>query len=131
MILRHKKTGVTINTKDWEDVELYEVPETVSTSDENLVISESEKLFYIVDSDFKIVPSKTYSSILKSNFSTLEQAEDFVIENKKIFSVKDLCILYLRGRPFGSNKITLTIDLDGLKKSARSMCGLSKFDFNN
>jgi hypothetical protein len=131
MILRHKKTGVTINTKDWEDLELYECTENIQILNEELVASKSEKLIYYVDSDFKIIPSKTFRKNKESNFPTLEQAEVFVIENKKIFSVKDLCVLYLRGRPFGSNKITLTIDLDGLKKSARSMCGLSKFDFNN
>ena len=131
MILRHKKTGVTINTKDWEDAEPFQYPEVGSFSVEEVLVPESKDLLYIVDKDCNIVESYIDISGSIGCFNTKEKAENFVVENKKIFSVQDLCILYVRSRPFGSNKVTMTIDLDSLKKSSRSLCGLSKFNFND
>lgn len=129
MILRHKKTGVTINTKEWEDAEPFQYPEVGSFSVEEVLVSESKDLLYVVDKDYKITESYVDISGSVGCFNTIEKAEDFVVENKKIFSVKDLVALYVRSRPFGSNKITMVIDLDSLKKSSRSLCGLSKFNF--
>lgn len=131
MILRHKKTGVTIDTKEWEDAEPFQYPEVGSFSVEEVLVPESKDLLYVVDKDYKITKSYVDISGSVGCFNTIEKAEDFVVENKKIFSVKDLITLYVRSRPFGSNKITMTIDLDSLKKSSRSLCGLSKFNFND
>lgn len=131
MILRHKKTGVTINTKDWEDAEPFEYPEVGSFSVEEVLVPESKDLLYVVDKDYKITESYVDISGSIGCFNVIEKAEDFVVENKKIFSVKDLVTLYVRSRPFGSNKITMIIDLDSLKKSSRSLCGLSNFNFDN
>lgn len=131
MILRHKQTGVTINTKDWEDAEPFQYIESSSVSIEDALLSERKDLLYVVDKDCNMVESYVDIAGSLRCFDTIEKAEDFVVENKKIFSVKDLVTLYVRSRPFGSNKITMTIDLDSLKKSSRSLCGLSKFDFNN
>ena len=131
MILRHKKTGVTINTKDWEDAEPFQYPESDSVSIEEACLSETKDLVYVVDKDYNIIESYVDISGSVGCFNTIEKAEDFVVENKKIFSVKDLVTLYVRSRPFGSNKITMNIDLDSLKKSSRSLCGLSKFNFDD
>ena len=131
MILRHKKTGVTINTKDWEDAEPFQYSESGSVSIEEACFSENKDLVYVVDKDYNIIESYVDISGSVGCFNTIEKAEDFVVENKKIFSVKDLVALYVRSRPFGSNKITMNIDLDSLKKSSRSLCGLSKFNFDN
>ena len=131
MILRHKKTGVTINTKDWEDAEPFKYPESDSVSIEEACLSETKDLVYVVDKDYNIIESYVDISGSVGCFNTIEKAEDFVVENKKIFSVKDLVTLYVRSRPFGSNKITMNIDLDSLKKSSRSLCGLSKFNFDD
>jgi hypothetical protein len=131
MILRHKKTGVTINTKDWEDAEPFQYPESDSVSIEEACLSETKDLVYVVDKDYNIIESYVDISGSVGCFNTIEKAENFVVENKKIFSVQDLCAMYVRSRPFGSNKITMTIDLDSLKKSSRSLCGLSKFNFDN
>ena len=130
MILRHKKTGVTINTKDWEDAEPFQYSESGSVSIEEACFSETKDLVYVVDKDYKITESYVDISGSVGCFNNIEKAEDFVVENKKIFSVKDLVTLYVRSRPFGSNKITMTIDLDNLKKLSRSLCGLSKFNFD-
>jgi hypothetical protein len=131
MILRHKKTGVTIDTKEWEDAEPFKYPEVGSSLVEEVLVPESKDLLYVVDKNCNIVKSVIdYAGSLRC-FDTIEKAENFVVENKKIFSVKDLVTLYVRSRPFGSNKITMTIDLENLKKSSRSMCGLSKFNFDN
>jgi hypothetical protein len=131
MILRHKKTGVTINTKDWEDAEPFQYPESGSALIEEACFSENKDLVYVVDKDYNIIESYVDISGSVGCFNTIEKAENFVVENKKIFSVQDLCAMYVRSRPFGSNKITMTIDLDSLKKSSRSLCGLSKFNFDN
>jgi len=131
MILRHKKTGVTINTKDWEDAEPFQYSESDSVSIEEACLSETKDLVYVVDKDYNIIESYVDISGSVGCFNTIEKAEDFVVENKKIFSVKNLVTLYVRSRPFGSNKITMNIDLDSLKKSSRSLCGLSKFNFDN
>jgi len=131
MILRHKKTGVTIDTKEWEDAEPFEYSEVNSVPIENGCFSETKDLVYVVDKDYKITESYVDISGSVGCFNTIEKAEDFVVENKKIFSVKDLVTVYVRSRTFGSNKITMTIDLESLKKSSRSLCGLSKFNFDN
>ena len=131
MILRHKKTGVTIDTKEWEDAEPFKYPEVSSSSVEEVLVPESKDLLYIVDKDCNIVKSAIDIAGSLRCFDTIEKAENFVVENKKIFSVQDLVTLYVRSRPFGSNQITMIIDLDNLKKSSRSLCGLSKFNFDN
>ena len=83
MILRHKKTGVTINTKDWEDAEPFQYPEVGSFSVEEVLVPESKDLLYVVDKDCNIVESYIDISGSIGCFNTIEKAEDFVVENKK------------------------------------------------
>ena len=114
------------DSNNWQEV-LEDVLLPILVTEDGVEIFNGGNFLY-VDLTYNIIPSQAYNSVWiqggKNCFSTMEQAEHFVLMNKPVFSVQHLIDFFVKSRPFGSNLVTMIIDLDDLKKISRSLCNL-------